>query len=314
MGAVEMDRQAIERRDFPIVRRGYDPASVDAHLRALSAQVEELARKASGVGRDSIASAAGAQVQGILEAAQSSAQAIEGEAAEHAARVREEAAEESRRTREHAIATAQERIAAVTAATDALLQRVAGLDGEARTLLDSLRGGAGRLVVDLEALGAEMGALYDAAAGRAPGPAAAAPVAGAAASQSQATPAQAQAASQSQGASLPEARAASIQNGVAHASPAPTATPASAAEPEQPASPQRDPERPTVVAESATTTAFEREDAFAEATDVDGARLVALNMALNGDSREATGRYLAEHFNIAEPDQLLDEVFAAIEG
>ncbi len=27
MSAVELDRQGIERRDFPIVRRGYDPAA-----------------------------------------------------------------------------------------------------------------------------------------------------------------------------------------------------------------------------------------------------------------------------------------------
>jgi hypothetical protein len=48
--------------------------------------------------------------------------------------------------------------------------------------------------------------------------------------------------------------------------------------------------------------------------DLDGARLVALNMALNGDSRQDTGRYLAENFEIAEPERLLDEVYAAIEG
>ena len=46
MGAVELDRQGIERRDFPIVRRGYDPASVDAHLRALAAEVDDLKREA----------------------------------------------------------------------------------------------------------------------------------------------------------------------------------------------------------------------------------------------------------------------------
>jgi hypothetical protein len=50
------------------------------------------------------------------------------------------------------------------------------------------------------------------------------------------------------------------------------------------------------------------------ASDLDGARLVALNMALNGDSRQDTGRYLAENFDIAEPERLLDEVYAAIEG
>jgi hypothetical protein len=48
--------------------------------------------------------------------------------------------------------------------------------------------------------------------------------------------------------------------------------------------------------------------------DLDGARLVALNMALNGDSREETGRYLSENFEVPDPDRLLDEVYAAIEG
>jgi hypothetical protein len=42
--------------------------------------------------------------------------------------------------------------------------------------------------------------------------------------------------------------------------------------------------------------------------------LVALNMALNGDSREAADRYLAENFNVADRERLLDEVYAAIEG
>jgi vacuolar-type H+-ATPase subunit H len=48
--------------------------------------------------------------------------------------------------------------------------------------------------------------------------------------------------------------------------------------------------------------------------DLDGARLVALNMALAGDSREAIDRYLAEHFDLPQRAQLIDEVCAAIEG
>jgi hypothetical protein len=48
--------------------------------------------------------------------------------------------------------------------------------------------------------------------------------------------------------------------------------------------------------------------------DLDGARLVALNMALSGESRVATGRYLAEHFQLAEQQSLIDEVYASIEG
>lgn len=282
MGAVEMDRQAIERRDFPIVRRGYDPASVDAHLRALAAQVEELRQQASGSGRDSLAAAAGAQVQSILEAAQASAQAIEAEAAEQAARARAEADSDARRTREQAVAAAQERVAAVTAATEALLQRVGAMDGETKTLLEGLRGGAGRLVGDLEALSVEMGTLYDAAAGRTsePAPAAAAPEAAVAANGAGAATA----------ASAP-APAAPVQPepDVALAAPAPAPSSAQA--------PVSAPDSPT-----------------AGGGDLDGARLVALNMALNGDSREETDRYLAENYDVPDREQLLDEVFAAIEA
>lgn len=49
-------------------------------------------------------------------------------------------------------------------------------------------------------------------------------------------------------------------------------------------------------------------------TDLDGARLVALNMALAGDSRETIDRYLAEHFDLSQRRQLIDEVCAAVEG
>jgi hypothetical protein len=48
--------------------------------------------------------------------------------------------------------------------------------------------------------------------------------------------------------------------------------------------------------------------------DVDGARLVALNMALTGEPREATGRYLDEHYAIDDPQRLLDEVYAVAPG
>ena len=45
-------------------------------------------------------------------------------------------------------------------------------------------------------------------------------------------------------------------------------------------------------------------------TDDSGARLIALNMALSGTSREETAAYLAEHFELADPDALLDDVYA----
>lgn len=262
---MEMDQQAIERRDFPVVRRGYDPASVDAHLNALAAAIEELRAEASGAGRETLASVAGAQVQGILEAAQASAESIVRDASELATRTREEADAAARATREQAIATARERVAAVTQATEALLQRVGSIDGEARTLVESLRGGAGRLVDDLEALSADMGGLYDAAAGRA-------------------------GADEGEGAAGKPAAQVPCP-------PAPT--------PEPPA------DEPAKLAPPAPP---EAENGAAVGDDLDGARLVALNMALNGDSREATAAYLAESFQLPDTEKLLDEVYAAIEA
>jgi cell division septum initiation protein DivIVA len=313
MGAVELDRQGIERRDFPIVRRGYDPASVDVHLRALAAEIEELQREASSRGGESLASTAATQVQGILEAAQATAEAIEHQAAEQAHRVRESADADARRTREEAVARAREHVAAVSQATEALLGHVGSLDGETRALVDSLRSGAGRLANDLSAVEGEMEALYDAASGRA-------------ATQSSGEP----------------AATAAYSDGD---QPIPTPAPTTHSEPfvetpaESHAGMQGDPyaqtqetaayaderfEAPAVSQAPPSEPAFDEQPLFSEPAavndaapvngDLDGARLVALNMALNGDSRQDTARYLEENFAVPDRERLLDEVYAAIEG
>ena len=54
--------------------------------------------------------------------------------------------------------------------------------------------------------------------------------------------------------------------------------------------------------------------AVEEDADVEGARLIALNMALNGQSREETDKYLAENFDLPDRQRLLDEVYASVEG
>jgi hypothetical protein len=48
--------------------------------------------------------------------------------------------------------------------------------------------------------------------------------------------------------------------------------------------------------------------------DTEGARLIALNMALNGTPREETDRYLSENFELSDRVGLLDEVYASVEG
>jgi hypothetical protein len=54
--------------------------------------------------------------------------------------------------------------------------------------------------------------------------------------------------------------------------------------------------------------------AHVRSTDADGARLIALNMALGGSSRADTDRFLAENYELEDRQKLLDEVYAAIEG
>ena len=46
--------------------------------------------------------------------------------------------------------------------------------------------------------------------------------------------------------------------------------------------------------------------------DTEGARLIALNMALNGTPRDETDRYLAENFDLDDRERLLDEVYSRV--
>jgi len=79
-------------------------------------------------------------------------------------------------------------------------------------------------------------------------------------------------------------------------------------------------EEPVVTEDPAATEARPEPEAAPEGEaesadeDVEGARLVALNMALEGSSREEIDVHLAENFALRDRSALLDEVFAAVEG
>jgi DivIVA domain-containing protein len=271
MPGVDFDRQAVERRDFPIGRRGYDPAAVDAHLRALADELEELQRTAiTGGGDASVASTAGTQVQSILQAAETAAAEIERHALENARQVREDADRDAERTREEALERARQHVSAVAQVTARLLEHVGSMDGEVGALVESMRAGAGRLAADLSAVEAGMNELYDSASGR--------------------------------------------------NSPAPEPEPPRQFEPQSPqfeSDPQRRFESELDSAlEAAPQPVAAQVPSGAEAGggDLDGARLIALNMALNGESRADTERYLAENFQLPDRLKLIDEVYSAIEG
>lgn len=341
---VELDRQGIERRDFPISRRGYAPAAVDAHLQALAGAVEELQRALAGRGADSLAASAGTQVQAIVAAAEVAAEEIESEAKADAQRTRAEAQSDAQRTRADAIAQAQAHVAAVGSATATLLTRVESLDGETGALLESMRAGATKLAGELAAVETNMGELYDAAAGRAPAPGAALtpPAPGAALATGTGAggervsavakevrapetptpgrpaeippepvaeaPAEPMAAAAEPELAMPTPASsgpASLSSSSTSTTPSPSASPLSAAA----ATSLPEPESPRSLPVPAPAA-----EQSAENGDLDGARLVALNMALNGDSREEADRYLAEHYEVPDRARLLDEVYAAIEG
>jgi hypothetical protein len=290
MATVDLDRQSIEKRDFPIGRRGYDPAAVDAHLRVLAAEIEELQRTVGSRSSESLASTAGTQVRGILEAAEATAADIERKASEDARRTREEADRDAERTRTDAVQRAQAHMVAVSQAASILLERVESMDGEAKALVEGLRAGAGRLANDLTAMETNMAELYDAAAGRGghtpqTDPSAAAPMP---------TPA--------------GDPGAPVREGHSELIPA-TAPPVPAQPPAAPATPPLQPPIPSPQAPPRSD-----QPATAGNGDLDGARLIALNMALNGESREDTDRYLAENYELTDRQRLLDEVYAAIEG
>ena len=69
---------------------------------------------------------------------------------------------------------------------------------------------------------------------------------------------------------------------------------------EQPAEPEPEPEPTPAPA--------------ADSEGAEGARLIALNMALNGTPREETARYLQENFELQNTDAILDEVYARVGG
>jgi hypothetical protein len=158
------------------------------------------------------------------------------------------------------------------------------LDSETQTLVESLRSGANQLAGDLAAVETNMGSLYDAAAGRVGG---------------------------SEGV-VPDAS----PNGAAHASVA-DLTIERGTEPQAVSNTESQPEPQAIelaLANESLLVPHTESKPSAVDGDLDGARLVALNMALNGDSREETGRYLAENFDVPDRERLLDEVYAAIEG
>src|ERR671932_2670908 len=136
-----MDRDAIERRDFPVGRRGYDQAAVDEHLRRVADEIESLRAGARTPPAPSLSAGTSEQVRAILEAAEAGAADLRAEAGR-------EAGEHVKRVQE---------------AASGMLARLDQLEGELGSLLDALRKSG-------ERLNAGLAELHERVAGTAPVP------------------------------------------------------------------------------------------------------------------------------------------------
>jgi DivIVA domain-containing protein len=247
-----LERKDIERSDFPTTRRGYDRAAVDAHLRKVAEQLDELSRTGAKPA-DTLATGASEHVRQIVAAAEASAAEIKAEAEREAKALRDTAAAEGR-----------DHVARVSEAARALTDRLGAMEAELRRLVEGLE--------------AELGS--DAAA---------------VAREPETPPA-------------PDPTPAPEPTPVPEPEPVPVPAPA---EPAAEADGEVDVAARAVDAEPDEAPADEPAKAD-RGDDSEGARLIALNMALNGSPREETDSYLAKHFSLDDRDTMLDEVYARI--
>jgi DivIVA domain-containing protein len=143
---LELERRFIERTDFPVARRGYEPAEVDFHLRQVADGVEELKRSTPAGDSSSLATAAAEQVRGIVEAAERSAAEIRSKAEREAEEARRSADRAVSETRERAGVEAAAHVQRAEEATAGLLERARAIDSELDRLVGDLRGSVGSLV------------------------------------------------------------------------------------------------------------------------------------------------------------------------
>jgi DivIVA domain-containing protein len=302
---VSLERQSIEKKDFPVGRRGYDPDAVDAHLSALADEIAEF-RRSTRRRSDTLASSASEQVRAIVEAAEISANEITRDAEKDAREIREEANNEARATREEATDQARDYVGKVSQSTNEMLQRLDSMEQEFSSLVEALREGGNRLNADLQLLEGDLSGVSDLVVPRPkfepePDEPDDEPVADAA-------PEPAISAAPDQVA----ADTAMTETIVAPEANVDTGQEEELGEGELYVPPETGPSdydyAPAADHRSAAAAGADDSD------DAEGARLIALNMALNGTPREETERYLSENFQLSDARGLLDEVYASVEG
>lgn len=146
-----LDRPSIEKRDFPVRRRGYDPGSVADHLARLADEVDALRRSAGHRSpADSLATAASEPVRLIVEAAERGAVGLRREAEVDAEQIRADARQAAEQVRADAQLRVREHLERVARSTASMLERADALQEELERTLELVRTGSARLRRELQ--------------------------------------------------------------------------------------------------------------------------------------------------------------------
>jgi DivIVA domain-containing protein len=321
---VDLERHEIQRTDFSQARRGYDPEEVDVHLRDIAAAVDDLRHEVAQSSTSStMAGAAADRVRAIVEAAEGSASDIEvgaqaeadqmisdarSEAEEtlsaaraEANRLRGAAEADAKETRSGAASDASRLVEKVEDAIASMREKAVDIEADLKRLHGDLSETVGKLVVSIRAeserVETELGSLK------------AGLLESDAASRDEDVPAAATVVAEETGANdafddeddqEPEAED-------YHEDDEP-AQPAAEAEDDELTAEDQPAEEKPAAAETGSGPATGGEDG------AEGARLIALNMALNGTTREEAARYLEENFELSDPDAILEDVYARVGG
>lgn len=293
---MSLDRQSIEKRDFPISRRGYETVAVDEHLAQIAAEVEAL--KASTPAPEaaaSLASSASDRIRGIVEAAETTAAEIERSARDEADAARASAAADAAATREAASSEAQAHVAEVQEATRVMLERIGTLENVVTGLLTNVRSAAGGIGADLATLHAQVAQVGGLGSG--------APARTTEQPTPEPTPA-------------PVAPSGAVATTTEPQPPAaPPAPPAAHDAPDEPADPGVVDGTFVEGGEPAADEPVAPELPLSDlppaqrSTDVAGARMVALNLVLDGVPREEIEAHLDERYALDDRAALLDELY-----
>ena len=317
---MELDRHFIERNDFAAARRGYDPDEVDRHLSEIAEAVNEL-KRAQRSNAGSLASSAAEQVRGIVEAAEQSASQITSGAESEAKRITDDASKAARQTREKADADAVARVRDAEEASQRMLERANGVESEIDRLLGELRSAAGSLVENIRTSSSQLGdeldtfriefasvreARLESGTGT--------PSVVDTAPDEDAGPVDAEPEVVAEVEEVVVEEVPAEENGGVATDHTDETDAVSVEEVEEEVEVEEEPaeEEAPAVAEEApqeSTGGGGRSIRGAE-----GARLIALNMALNGTPRDETAQYLSQNFDLDDQDSLLDEVYARVGG